>query len=760
VHEFGANAAEAVGLSTNEFNQLITVTGAMLKNKGLADFTDQSLNLVKVGADLAAQFGGPTSQAVDALNAAMRGESDPIERYGISLNEAAVNAQLAATGIQKVNGKFSEQQKTTARLALITQQSADALGTFSREAGTLQGQQQRLNAEWADARAELGTALLPALTDVTSALRDGVDVAIAAGHAWGEIPGPVKAAIAALVLYKLTNTQIATGVSSTRDAIRGMRDELKLQQALAGGITGGYQKLGDEAQVAGVKVSRAAGALGVASKAARGAGSALMGAFGGPVGIAIVGLTLAIGHFASKHAEAKARVEAFTEAIKADSGAIAENTREAAVNALEKSGAAKAAQALGLNLKEVTDAALGNAEAQSRLNTQMELLQSLSLGLPGDVAKVKNAIGGTSDEINDATAEYKRHIEAVGKDSTAQTTLVTATEDTSTAFEDQAQAARDAAKAIIDATAAKQSAFDAEIAYQGALEDTAAAIKENGKTALKNGKAVKKNGDELNLNTKAGRDNATALSRQAEEAKRVAEENINAGDSLATVRDGMADAKAEFIANAVKMGLSEDAAKAMAVRFGLTKGTVDNLARSVKDLPASKQIKVEAETAAAAAALKLLHDQLAGIKNKAVVVTATTRYVNESKGSNGGRNTAGGSTFADGGHVRGPGTGKSDSIPAWLSNGEYVLRASAVAKYGTGLLDQMNSMRFAEGGAVRYGSRAQMPAVLSQAPSSITETNNAPVIINGGQFGPTLEDVERAAASRRRRDALSPSRGR
>ena len=78
IHDFGRNSAEAVGLSRNEFNQLITVTGAMLKNKGLEDFTAKSLDLVRVGADLAAQFGGSTAQAVEALNAAMRGENDPI----------------------------------------------------------------------------------------------------------------------------------------------------------------------------------------------------------------------------------------------------------------------------------------------------------------------------------------------------------------------------------------------------------------------------------------------------------------------------------------------------------------------------------------------------------------------------------------------------------------------------------------------------------------------------------------------------------
>lgn len=59
--------------------------------------------------------------------------------------------------------------------------------------------------------------------------------------------------------------------------------------------------------------------------------------------------------------------------------------------------------------------------------------------------------------------------------------------------------------------------------------------------------------------------------------------------------------------------------------------------------------------------------------------------------------------FASGGHIKGPGTGTSDSILARLSNGEYVLRAAAVKQYGTRLLDDMNGLRlpkFADGGLV------------------------------------------------------------
>ena len=58
---------------------------------------------------------------------------------------------------------------------------------------------------------------------------------------------------------------------------------------------------------------------------------------------------------------------------------------------------------------------------------------------------------------------------------------------------------------------------------------------------------------------------------------------------------------------------------------------------------------------------------------------------------------------ATGGYISGPGTGTSDSIPAMLSNGEYVLRSAAVDRIGLGTLNAMNAgaiPHFADGGSV------------------------------------------------------------
>lgn len=95
--------------------------------------------------------------------------------------------------------------------------------------------------------------------------------------------------------------------------------------------------------------------------------------------------------------------------------------------------------------------------------------------------------------------------------------------------------------------------------------------------------------------------------------------------------------------------------------------------------------------------------------------------------------------FADGGKVSGAGTSTSDSILSLLSNGEYVIQASAVRMLGTDVLESINSGRFkfAEGGLVGTGV-ASLPE--ARPVSSNPNVNvNMPPIYN--VFDPDIIDT-------------------
>ncbi|OCG16934.1 phage tail length tape measure family protein [Gilliamella sp. WF3-4] len=88
---------------------------------------------------------------------------------------------------------------------------------------------------------------------------------------------------------------------------------------------------------------------------------------------------------------------------------------------------------------------------------------------------------------------------------------------------------------------------------------------------------------------------------------------------------------------------------------------------------------------------------------------------------------------ATGGYITGAGTSTSDSIPAKLSNGEYVVKAASVKKYGVDYLHAINTgrlHRYATGGLVSNVSRPTAPNLYDENSSSkaTNQAQSAPVI--------------------------------
>lgn len=160
------DAASTVGLATSEYAELASILGAQLTNMGRsqAEAAKQSDELIRLGADLAATFGGSVADAVSAVSSTLKGETDPIERYGISIKQADINAHLAAQGLDKLEGAAAKTATATAALELITKQSASAAGAFGRESNTAAGQQARFSANVENLKAKIGAGLLPVMT--------------------------------------------------------------------------------------------------------------------------------------------------------------------------------------------------------------------------------------------------------------------------------------------------------------------------------------------------------------------------------------------------------------------------------------------------------------------------------------------------------------------------------------------------------------------------------------------------------------------
>lgn len=185
--EVSRTADLRLGLSENAVNEIATLLGSQLKNSGTAmeELTGETTRIIERAADLSATFGGTTQEAAEAISSALKGEYNPLEKYGIALRQSAIDAKAAALGYEKVSGTLSQQAQAAAVLELIFEQSTDAQGKFAAEADTAAGQSQRLAAQWENLRSRAAAELLPLLTDLGKTLNS--DVIPALKDAWGWI---------------------------------------------------------------------------------------------------------------------------------------------------------------------------------------------------------------------------------------------------------------------------------------------------------------------------------------------------------------------------------------------------------------------------------------------------------------------------------------------------------------------------------------------------------------------------------------------
>ncbi len=155
----------------------------------------------------------------------------------------------------------------------------------------------------------------------------------------------------------------------------------------------------------------------------------------------------------------------------------------------------------------------------------------------------------------------------------------------------------------------------------------------------------------------------------------------------------------------------------------------DQFGNRVKVLPSGKVVKISAATKKANQDLEAVKNKHAALNGKTSTVTvkantgpaffswqsmlsrigATSVSIPvgiRAPGATGGLATHAGilpGYALGGGPVRGPGTGTSDSIPALLSDGEYVVNAKQTARHRA-LLYAINAGKFASGGPVGYAS--------------------------------------------------------
>lgn len=173
VQEFAKDAATSIGQSEQAALDSAATFGVFGKAAGLTgqELADFSTEFTVLASDLASFNNTTPEEATLALGAALRGESEPLRRFGVLLNDAQLREKALELGlISTTKNALTPQQKILAAQALIYEQTADAQGDFERTSEGLANQQRILTAQLDNAKTVIGSALLPVVAQLANLL--------------------------------------------------------------------------------------------------------------------------------------------------------------------------------------------------------------------------------------------------------------------------------------------------------------------------------------------------------------------------------------------------------------------------------------------------------------------------------------------------------------------------------------------------------------------------------------------------------------
>ena len=177
VQDFAKKSAAGLGISQQKALEAAGTYGNLTKAFGLTNqqATDMSINMVTLAADLASFNNTSVDDALLALRSGLSGETEPLKKFGIALNDTRLKEEALRMGlIETTSGTLPIAIKTQAAYALIMKDSALAQGDFERTSDGVANKQRIISAQFADVSAQIGTALLPAFQSILGVVGDKV----------------------------------------------------------------------------------------------------------------------------------------------------------------------------------------------------------------------------------------------------------------------------------------------------------------------------------------------------------------------------------------------------------------------------------------------------------------------------------------------------------------------------------------------------------------------------------------------------------
>lgn len=257
VEAFANSGAKALGMSKTAALEYTGTLGNLLLSAELlpAKAAEMSTTLVQLAADMASFNNSSPEEALEALRSGLSGETEPLKRFGVNLNDATLKQEALNLGIYDGTGVLTANQKAQAAYAVILKQTTTAQGDFARTSDGAANKQRTLKAQIDDQKAAIGEGLLPAYSGLLGVLGG-------AAEQFAKLPPVVSGGALALTAMGGAALFMAPKIVDGVDAVKKLAPEMSKASAKMSNFTRsmtrgkiaavGFATVGIAAVVAGI----------------------------------------------------------------------------------------------------------------------------------------------------------------------------------------------------------------------------------------------------------------------------------------------------------------------------------------------------------------------------------------------------------------------------------------------------------------------------------------------------------------------------
>lgn len=616
-----AGAGKAVG-NVSDFGEALNNCGAQANSFGMnVQETTGVLALFAQNGTIGAEAGTQLNSMLMKLAAPSAEAANTMKELGISAYDAQghfVGMANFAGQLQKAEKNLTDEQRNQANATIFGSYAIKA-ANYLYEAGesgvnkwtkavsesgyaaeqaaaknnNLKGDLENLSGSMESLMISVGEGAqgplrkmvqgLDTLVDAFAGLPSGAQQTIVAMASLAGVFGAVHKAAGNL---NGSTSTMANNIGLAIDPIQRVKTALGSAQTAFDLFKGPSMSASEQMEAFGTSASKAQ----LKTAGFKAIGSSVMNLLGGPWGIALTVAGVALSAFVGRQQKAKEAAEQLQSALEAGS-----NISETIAGAYQdmSSGGVKLTTWLdkaGISLTDMTSAAMGNEAALKRVNKQIKEIDKPGIGGTA-AAAIKKALKEESKAYDDASRKANEKSKAAKNAVDADGKSASAAKEAASANKDLADSASDASEGIDDLVQALFGLESGNLTADQAVDQLNQKIGELSDTCKDNGVVFDQSGNLLDRFSEQGTKTKQALEDIASSAQNAAEKILKQGEStgfssgeIERANGVLQDARDAIIRQAEASGMSEQAANALADRWGLSsdsiKASIDNIKKT------------------------------------------------------------------------------------------------------------------------------------------------------------------------------------